>query len=324
MFGEEMLRASSEGEISKLIDILAAQQLDGAGVLGRIWGDTAPNSKSDVPLHEQMRTAMEKRDATASRPALNSSGIEGAPGASGLIVPLVGPSTQAEADRDMPLSGAPKLDAVARIVDLLSSGGLNAGDNSFWAASGLSVLSGTTAASTVTSAAKTGGGLGSAVSEIASSMITNAFGMAPVIRSIAGLFGGGPKQTVPPIPFSMPAAINLERSLNGGSGAISDLRHTSMGFAESITDGGYTQVSGPIWSETSPGSPYETGDTADSSVRSVGRLTTAKNAPSAPTINIQVSAMDSRLFLDHSSQIAQAVREAMLNMHSLNDFVSEL
>jgi hypothetical protein len=34
--------------------------------------------------------------------------------------------------------------------------------------------------------------------------------------------------------------------------------------------------------------------------------------------------MDSRSFLDHSHDIASAVREAMLNMHSLNDVVNDL
>jgi hypothetical protein len=34
--------------------------------------------------------------------------------------------------------------------------------------------------------------------------------------------------------------------------------------------------------------------------------------------------MDSRSFLDHSDDIARAVRDAMLNMHALNDVVSEL
>ncbi len=34
--------------------------------------------------------------------------------------------------------------------------------------------------------------------------------------------------------------------------------------------------------------------------------------------------MDSRSFLDHSDDIAQAVRQAMLNMNSLNDVVTSL
>lgn len=41
-------------------------------------------------------------------------------------------------------------------------------------------------------------------------------------------------------------------------------------------------------------------------------------------ITVQVQAMDSRSFLDHSDDIAQAVRQAMLNMNSLNDVVTSL
>jgi hypothetical protein len=41
-------------------------------------------------------------------------------------------------------------------------------------------------------------------------------------------------------------------------------------------------------------------------------------------ITVQVQAMDSQSFLDHSDDIAQAVRLAMLNMSSLNDVVSNL
>lgn len=44
----------------------------------------------------------------------------------------------------------------------------------------------------------------------------------------------------------------------------------------------------------------------------------------APQVTVQVQAMDSRSFLDHSDEIARAVREAMLNSHSLNDVVQEL
>jgi hypothetical protein len=44
----------------------------------------------------------------------------------------------------------------------------------------------------------------------------------------------------------------------------------------------------------------------------------------APPITIHVQAIDSRSFLDHSSEIAGAVREAILNSHILNDIVSEL
>jgi hypothetical protein len=41
-------------------------------------------------------------------------------------------------------------------------------------------------------------------------------------------------------------------------------------------------------------------------------------------ITVQVQALDSQSFMDHSDDIARAVREAILNSHSLNDAVSEL
>jgi len=49
------------------------------------------------------------------------------------------------------------------------------------------------------------------------------------------------------------------------------------------------------------------------------------NAPSSfPQITVQVQAIDSQSFLDHSTDIAQAVRQAMLNMNSLNDVITNL
>jgi hypothetical protein len=44
----------------------------------------------------------------------------------------------------------------------------------------------------------------------------------------------------------------------------------------------------------------------------------------AAPITVQVQAMDSRSFLDHSDDIAAAVREAILNAHTLSDVVNEL
>jgi hypothetical protein len=52
------------------------------------------------------------------------------------------------------------------------------------------------------------------------------------------------------------------------------------------------------------------------------RVVPAQGTP--PPVTIQVQAMDSRSFLDHGDQIARAVREALLNMHPLQDVVGEL
>ena len=47
-------------------------------------------------------------------------------------------------------------------------------------------------------------------------------------------------------------------------------------------------------------------------------------AGAAPQITVNVQAMDARSFLDRSGDIAAAVRDAMLNMNSINDVVNEL
>jgi len=44
----------------------------------------------------------------------------------------------------------------------------------------------------------------------------------------------------------------------------------------------------------------------------------------SPQITVNVSAMDSRSFMDRSTEIASAVREAMLNNHPINGVISDL
>jgi hypothetical protein len=53
-----------------------------------------------------------------------------------------------------------------------------------------------------------------------------------------------------------------------------------------------------------------------------GGGSTGSSAAHQITVNVQ--AMDAQSFLDHSNDIAQAVRQAMLNLSSINDVVNEL
>jgi hypothetical protein len=50
----------------------------------------------------------------------------------------------------------------------------------------------------------------------------------------------------------------------------------------------------------------------------------AQSAGAPAQITIQVNAMDSQSFLDHSDEIANAVKQAILNSSSLNDVISAL
>jgi hypothetical protein len=50
----------------------------------------------------------------------------------------------------------------------------------------------------------------------------------------------------------------------------------------------------------------------------------AQSSSSPTQVTIQVNAMDSQSFLDHSDDIAMAVKQAILNSSSLNDVISDL
>jgi hypothetical protein len=50
----------------------------------------------------------------------------------------------------------------------------------------------------------------------------------------------------------------------------------------------------------------------------------AQSAGTSTQVTIQVNAMDSQSFLDHSDDIANAVKQAILNSNSLNDVISAL
>jgi len=49
-----------------------------------------------------------------------------------------------------------------------------------------------------------------------------------------------------------------------------------------------------------------------------------QSTSAAPQITVQVNAMDSQSFLDHSDEIANAVKSALLNSHSLGDVIGGL
>jgi hypothetical protein len=113
-----------------------------------------------------------------------------------------------------------------------------------------------------------------------------ATGVSPVITGLLKLFGGGdgPKE-----PLYSPIPYSLPEQVSVDAGLASDRSFVDIGYA---ANGG----------------------------------TRALNAtrPAAPQIQINVQAMDSRSFADHSDDIARAVREAMLQSHSLNDVIAEM
>lgn len=123
--------------------------------------------------------------------------------------------------------------------------------------------------------------------------------LLPVVSSLLKLFGVGRKEELPALEkFALPAPIRAEAGLSQSG----DTFLIDRGVGDRIRP---LQV--PSSSTSVSGSP-----------------SSSKQSTAASNITVNVQAMDSQSFMDRREDIARAVREAMLQSHSLNDVVSEL
>ena len=129
------------------------------------------------------------------------------------------------------------------------------------------------------------GGVGSTLENVAMDVLKSGFGIVPIIGSLLGLFGSDDSEPAPTFTkYQMPAAVDYQASEVGGQ----------------IENADYNQSGAP---------------------RAFGGDT---GAGTVPGITVNVQAMDARSFLDRSDDIAAAVRDAMLNLNSINDVVNDL
>ena len=121
------------------------------------------------------------------------------------------------------------------------------------------------------------------------SYLLGGLGIGPLISGITNLFGGGgPPTPTPAVKYSPPPALQYQGAVMSGG-----------------------QISG-----------YDYNDRGG--IRTMDSAQTSQAPQSSPQVIVQVNAMDSRSFLDHSDDIARAVRAAILNSSSLNDVISEM
>ena len=152
--------------------------------------------------------------------------------------------------------------------------------------------------------------------------------LSPLILGLVRLFGGGKPEPPPAlVGYSRPPAIQFEGAVaRSGSPELSSLGYDQYGRPRALgAEGGREDArsgSRPLYAPEydQDGWPRGTGEEAG---REDAARTDYGQRP-ATQITIQVQAIDSRSFQDHSAEIAQAVREAMLNSHVLNDVVNEL
>ena len=147
------------------------------------------------------------------------------------------------------------------------------------------------------------GGAARAVSTAARAAGGGGLTLLPVVGAVLRLFGVGKKkeQDLPPFEkFALPAPLFAEAGIGAGG--------ETVGIDRGIGDRIRTY---------SPGGGGAAG-------RPATEAGPAPAAQGAPTITVQVQAMDSQSFLDRRDDIARAVREAVLESNRLNDVVSEL
>jgi hypothetical protein len=136
-------------------------------------------------------------------------------------------------------------------------------------------------------------------------------------------------------------AQNSQAKNSGAGGGVSDVLNTASQFLggglsfmplaslfSSLFGGGQSQQPAPLVPFSLPPSLSLESTTNNQDVtwgeNGLPRSTGNSGSSTAQQITVQVQAMDSQSFLDHSDDIAQAVRQAMLNMNSINDAITNL
>jgi hypothetical protein len=142
---------------------------------------------------------------------------------------------------------------------------------------------------------------GSTLGSVAASVLESGFGLAPLISGLVSLFSGG--DTAAPAPlvkYAMPAAADFQAAESQGQ--VTGVDYDQTGIPRSHAPAGASAGAG--------GSPSGSAGGAAGGA--------------SPQITVNVQAMDARSFMDRSSDIALAVRDAMLNLNSINDVVNDL
>jgi len=139
------------------------------------------------------------------------------------------------------------------------------------------------------SGAKGGGSTAGSIGGTIESVLGFGLGLSPLISGLVSLFGGGGSSAPAPlVPYIAPLPVNATAGISGS---------TAGAFGVDTADGGLPR---PAPASTAGTSPTSGGTTQ---------------------ITVNVQAMDSQSFLDHSDDIAQAVRQAMLQSTTLNDVI---
>lgn len=171
----------------------------------------------------------------------------------------------------------------------------------------------------------------------------------PLGNVFGKLFGLGGSSSPPPLtPYIAPPSVNFQGAMPSvlsqstvdsleGTGArtaqgetgVSNLTYGENGMPKALSD--VAQLATPadqavsqLTGLSSSNYVQQQVNSSSGDVMGTEAAQASSGAAQGQSILVQVQAMDSQSFMDHSSDIAQAVRQAMLNMHSVNDVIAEL
>ena len=144
-------------------------------------------------------------------------------------------------------------------------------------------------------------GSGSTSGTVAKTLLEAQLGLPLLIAGLVKAFsGGGTSTPAPLVKYAMPAAVDFQAAESQGQ--VTGLDYDQMGMPRSYAAAGPSGRANGAASGTVNGS----------------------GSGAAPQITFNVQAMDARSFMDRSGDIALAVRDAMLNLNSINDVVNDL
>lgn len=156
----------------------------------------------------------------------------------------------------------------------------------------------------------------------------------PIVSELMKLFGGGGSAASPPPleKYRPPAPVRFDAVLGnqGGTQTIEGAGFDQYGYPRPTSSAlpqvpSYSSLLASAPNANSPAARGQGGTSSDQTGGGAGPAVDGLSASRPAThVTVNVQAMDSRSFLDRSHDIAQAVREAMLNMHAINDVVNDL
>jgi len=159
------------------------------------------------------------------------------------------------------------------------------------------------------SAPQSTGGTGSTIESALTTFLEGGLGIVPLISSLIGLFGGGDSPPPQLEKYQQPSAIDF----------------VSADTPDGLMAADYDQLGMPRLEDTAlPTSTATSSSGASGSSAGSHGGGTGQSGTAAPQVTVNIQAMDAQSILDRSSDIAQAVRSAMLNMSAINDVISDL